>query len=64
METPLLWGNQVKTDIQMENSKFLISSSDELMPRARKESWLYLMLIVTVDFFSFYVRKGLGGEKL
>lgn len=48
----------------MENSKFLISSSDELMPRARKESWLYLMLIVTVDFFSFYVRKGLGGEKL
>lgn len=48
----------------MENSKFLISSSDELMPRARKESWLYLMLIVTVDFCSFYVRKGPGGEKL
>lgn len=64
MEMPLLWGNQVKTDIQMENSKFLISSSDELMPRARKESWLYLMLIVTVDFCSFYVRKGPGGEKL
>lgn len=48
----------------MEKRKFLLFSSDELMPRTRKESWLSLMLIVTVDFPSFYMSKDLSGEKL
>ena len=61
MEMPLLWEHQVKTNIQMEKRKFLISSRGELMQRARKESWVSLMLIVTVEF---PMSKGLSGEKL
>ena len=34
------------------------------MLTARKESWLSLMLIVTVEFPSFYMSKGLSGENL
>lgn len=33
------------------------------MHKAMKESRLNLMLIVTVDFPSFYMNKGLSGEK-